>query len=101
MLPDALLFQGAEEPLDDPILLGRVGGNELLLQPIVSIGRAKLTTLKNQSVAPDHRGSPGGPLCPESIDASFLDGPLSFLGASSKSKLLAQQLLIAAVDHPH
>jgi hypothetical protein len=50
MLPDTFLLQATEEPFDDPVLLGRAGGNELLLQPIVPTGRAKPLTLKDQPV---------------------------------------------------
>jgi len=50
VLPDTLVFQASKEPLNQPILLGRIGCNELLLQPIVSTGLAKPATLENQPV---------------------------------------------------
>ncbi len=50
VLPDTLVFQASKEPLNQPILLGRIGRDELLLQPIVSTGRAKPATLENQPV---------------------------------------------------
>ena len=50
VLPDTLVFQTSKEPLNQPILLGRIGRDELLLQPIVSTGLAKSATLENQPV---------------------------------------------------
>src|SRR5262245_10641367 len=39
VLPDTFLFHAAEEPLDDPVLLRRVGGDELLGEPVVPTRR--------------------------------------------------------------
>ncbi len=50
LLPDTLFFETAKEPLNQPILLGRIRRDELLLQPIVSTGLAKPATLENQPV---------------------------------------------------
>ena len=50
VLPDTLVFQTPKEPLNHPILLGRIRRDELLLQPIVSTGLAKPATLENQPV---------------------------------------------------
>ena len=51
MLPDTFLLETAEEAFDDAILLGRIRRDELLLQPIVSTGLARLSaTLENQPV---------------------------------------------------
>jgi len=50
VLPDTLVFQTPKEPLNHPILFGRIRRDELLLQPIVSTGLAKPATLENQPV---------------------------------------------------
>ena len=41
VLPDALLFQRTEEALDHAVLLGCVGRDELLRQPVVAAGDAE------------------------------------------------------------
>src|SRR4029434_8012531 len=57
VLPDALLFQAAEEALDHPVLLRRVGRDELLREPIVTTRRPKAPALIDQPVVgADHRG---------------------------------------------
>src|SRR5271157_748790 len=57
VLPDALLFEAAKEALDEPILLRRIGRDELLAQAIVAAGGAKAPALKDQPiVAAHHRG---------------------------------------------
>jgi hypothetical protein len=50
VLPDTLVFQASKEPLNDPILLGGIGRDEFLLEPIISTGVAKSATLENQPV---------------------------------------------------
>lgn len=50
MLPHTLLFETPEEPFSDPILLGRVRRDELLLQSIVSTGLPKSTAPEDQPI---------------------------------------------------
>ena len=50
VLPDALFFETPKKPFNHPILFRRIGRDELLLQPIVSTGLAKPTTLEHQPV---------------------------------------------------
>lgn len=50
LLPDALLFQRSEPPFNHAILLGRVGRNKFLLQPIQPTGLPKATALEDQAV---------------------------------------------------
>lgn len=55
-LPGALLFQTAEEPLDQTVLLGRIGRRELLPEPVVPARLTEAATLEDEAVvAPDHR----------------------------------------------
>ena len=57
--PDALLFQAAEESLDDPVLLRAVRGDELLLEPVVLAGGPETAALEDQPiVAADNRRLP-------------------------------------------
>ena len=41
MLPDALFLGGLEEALDEAVLLGRIGRDELLSKPIVPAGSSE------------------------------------------------------------
>ena len=50
VLPDALFFETAKEPFDDPVLLRRVRGHECVVQPIVPTRLPKLTALEDQAV---------------------------------------------------
>src|SRR5262249_60070761 len=54
MLPDALLFQAAEEALYDPVLFWGVGRDELLAEAVVPARRPKPPTLKDESVVRSH-----------------------------------------------
>jgi len=59
VLPYTLLLEAAKEPLDDSVLLGRTGCDELLAQVIVTAGGAKAPALEDQPiVAAHHRGDP-------------------------------------------
>ncbi|HVN77551.1 MAG TPA: hypothetical protein VMW38_01005 [Terriglobia bacterium] len=51
VLPDALLLQTAEEPLDDLVLFCGLRSDELLGQPIVAAGSADSSTLEDQRVS--------------------------------------------------
>ena len=48
--PDTLLLETTEEALDETILVGCIGRNELLAQPVIAAGGAKAPTLKDESV---------------------------------------------------
>jgi hypothetical protein len=50
MLPDTLFFETPKEPLNDPVLLWRVGRDEFLLEPIVSARLAEPPTLEDQPI---------------------------------------------------
>ncbi len=79
VLPDTLVFQASKEPLNHPILLGRIGRDELLLQPIVSTGLAKPATLENQPVIAASDRRVRRPESPEALEAGGFDGALGFL----------------------
>ena len=58
VLPDTLLFQAPKEPFEHPVLLWRIGRDELLLQAIVATGLPKPPTLEDPTiVASMHGGS--------------------------------------------
>ena len=102
MLPNALLFQTAEESLDNPVLLGGIGGLELLGQPVVATSRPKPPALEDQPVvAAHHRGFAGGPQSSKASDAGLLDGSFGLLRSTPQSELLAHQFPIVTVDHPN
>lgn len=100
MLPDTLLFETAIEPLDEAVVLRRVGGNELLRQPIVQVGGAKAATLKDQPiVAPDLGRRPGGQEGPEGGQTGSFERPLGPLCPPAHGELIADQLAIVTINH--
>ena len=79
VLPDTLDFQPSKEPLNHPILLGRIGRDEFLLQPIVSTGLPKSAALDNQPVIAASDRRVRRPESPEALEAGGFDGALGFL----------------------
>ena len=99
VLPDALFVEAAEEPLDEPVRLRRVGREELLAQSIVPTGRPESATLVDHAiVAPDHRGGPRRAQCAESLEARVLKGTLGLLRAPATGTLPADTFPIVAVE---
>src|SRR5215831_7162671 len=81
VLPDTFLLHGAEEPLDDPVLLRRVGGDELLGEPIVPPRRSAAPTMAcSIIVGADNRRGPHRAQRAEPVQARLLERPLSLLG---------------------
>jgi len=56
--PGALFFEAFEETLDHLVLLGSVGGDELLAEAIVSTGGADATALDATEIGGARRGGP-------------------------------------------
>jgi hypothetical protein len=99
VLPDALLLEAPEEPLDDPVLLWGVRRDELLAQPIVPTGGAEAPALVDQPVvAPNDRGRSRGPQRPEPGQAGLLERTFRLLGPTPAGKLPADALPIMAVE---
>jgi len=67
MLPHALLLQAPEEALDHAVLLGGVGGNELLAETVVPESRPEPATLEDESVVTPRNG--GVPLGTQGTEA--------------------------------
>src|SRR5215813_14283293 len=81
VLPDTFLLRAAEKALDDPVLLGRIGGDELLGEPIVPTRRPEAPTLIDQAiVGADDRRGPHRAQRAEPVQARLLERPLSLLG---------------------
>jgi hypothetical protein len=45
--PDALLFKTTKEALDEAVLLGRIGCDEFLAQPVIAASGAKAPALED------------------------------------------------------
>ena len=55
--PDTFFFETTEEALDEPVLLRRVGSDELLTKPVIAASGAKAPALEDESViASNYRG---------------------------------------------
>ena len=84
MLPDTLLFQAAKESLNDPVLFGRIGSDELLCQSIIPAGRSEPPALEDQPVVTSyHRGPACGSEGSEAGKAGLLDGSFGLLPAGA------------------
>jgi hypothetical protein len=96
-LPDALLLEAPEEALDNPVLRGSVGRDELLTEAVVRTGRPEAPTLVEQAVVrADHRGRAGGPEGTEPSQAGLLESTFGLLSASLAGELPADALPIVA-----
>jgi hypothetical protein len=99
MLPDTLLLQTAEESLDDPVLLRRIGRDELLRQPIVPTSSPESPALEDQPVVASHdRRAARRSERAEASDTRLLDRSFGLLRSTTQGELPAQQLPIMAVD---
>src|SRR5215831_5545201 len=100
VLPDALFLEAAEEALDDPVLLRRVGGDELLGQSVVATGRPEPPTLIDESVVgAEHWCRPRRAQRAEPFEARFLERPLGLLGPPPQGKLVTDELAVVTIDH--
>src|SRR5660398_290322 len=99
MLPQALVLQTPEEALGHAVLLGGVGGDELLAETVVSESRPEPATLEYQSVVAPENGSVSlRTQRPEAGDAGFFHSPLRFLGPPPEGELITHDLSVVAVD---
>ena len=100
VLPDALLFETAKEAFDEAVLLGGIGRNELLAQPVIAAGGAKAPALEDESIiAAHHRGRTVGAQRAEARQAGLLERPLGFLGATAQGELIAGHFAIVTIDN--
>src|SRR5262245_14833712 len=83
VLPDAFFLQAPKEALHDPVLLRRVGRDELLAEAVVLASRPKPPALEDEPVvtAQDRRGAVGTERA-EALDTRGLERPLRLLGAA-------------------
>src|SRR5680860_961837 len=99
VLPHALLLQAPEEALDHAVLLGGVGGDELLAKTVVPESRPEPATLEYQSVVAPENGSVSlRTQRSEASDAGFFQSPLRFLGPPTEGELITHDLSVVAVD---
>ena len=100
VLPDAFLFQAAEEPLNHSVLLRRVGRDVFLFQPIEPARLPEPAALKDQPViAANDWCLRRWPQSAEAPQASLLQCSLRFLSPASKGELIANYLAVVAINH--
>src|SRR5271167_2367208 len=98
--PDTLLLETAKEALDEAILLGRIGRNELLAQPVIATGGAKAPALEDKSIVTAYyRCRTFRAHSAEARQASLLERPLGFLGTTAQREFIAGHLPIVTVDN--
>jgi hypothetical protein len=99
MEPGTLLFQAAEEALDQAVLLRGVRGDELLCQAVIAAGATEPAALKDEAViAPEYRGGALGAEGPEAEDAGILQGALGLPGSPPEGQLVADDGAVVAVN---
>ena len=99
LLPDALFFETAEEPFDDPILFRRIRCDELLRQPIIPTGLAKPPTLEDEAVVAPQDWRSYRPQRPKPGETGRFDRPFRLFCATPQGELVADHLPIVTVDH--
>jgi hypothetical protein len=99
VLPDALLFETAEESLDDPVLLWGIGGDELLGKSVVAQSFPESSALEHKAVVTAYdRHLTVRSQSAEAGKTGFLQSPFCFLGSSPKRELVSDDLPVMAVD---
>src|SRR5579885_487062 len=102
MLPDTLFCATANDPLDDPVLLRRVGRDELLAQAIVATGRPEPAALEDEPVvATALRGWPRWAQSPEAGEARGFHRPFRLRGPAAPRVLGSEQKPLALVLDLH
>ena len=91
VLPDTFLLRAAEKALDDPVLLGRVGGDELLSQAVIATRRPEAAALIDEPVvgADDWR-RPRWAQRAEPCQTGLLECPLGLFGPSPQGELMTR-----------
>jgi len=98
-LADKLLFEAAEEAVDQPVLLGGLGRDELLRQPVIPAGGAEAAALEDQAVVGTHdRSFARRSLGCEAPQAVLRQRTFRLIGTIAKSQLVADDLSVMAVD---
>ena len=99
VLPDALFFETAKEPFDDPVLLRRVRGHECVVQPIVPTRLPKLTALEDQAVVTAENRRSRRPQRSEPGETGGFHGALRRLRPTPQGELVAPHFAVVTVDH--
>src|ERR1700728_44443 len=98
--PNALLFETSKEALDETILLGRIGRNELLAQPVIAAGGAKAPALEDESiVAAYYRCRTFRAESAEARQTGLLERPLGFPGATAQREFIAGHFPVVAINN--
>ena len=93
VLPNTLLFQAAEESLDDPVSFGRVWSDQILRQSVFSSSYPEPEALEDQPVVASHHGSSTGrSQGSKTCDKDLLDGSFGLLLSTTKSRLIGRLL---------
>ena len=98
VLPDALLFQTPKKPFDHPVLLWRVGRDELLLETIVATGLPESLTLKDQVVVAPEDRRPHGPQRPKPRKTGRFHRALGLLRATPQGELVTDQFAVMEAE---
>ena len=99
MLPHTFLLETPKEPLDDPVLFGRIGRDELLLELIVATGLTEPTTLKDEAIVAAEDWRPHRTQRPEALQTRRFDRPFCLLRSTTERKLVPDHFPIMTVDH--
>src|ERR1700728_3499982 len=98
--PNALLFETSKEALDETILLGRIGRNELLAQPVIATGGAKAPALEDKSIVTAYyRCRTFRAHSAEARQASLLERPLGFPGTTAQREFIAGHFPVVTINN--
>lgn len=102
VLPGAFLFEGADEALAQPVLLGRVGRDVFLREAVVAHESTVASRAKDKAVVVaqvEACGSATGGA--EAMEQGIFQSTLGSLGSGGVCQLPAEDLARAAVDDRH
>lgn len=98
VLPDTLFFETPKEPLDDPILRRRIGGDELLLESIIPTGLPKSPTLEVQPIVTAQNRCAHGTERAKSLQTGGFERSLDLLRPTPDGKLIPDDFAIMTIN---
>lgn len=99
VLPGAFFLEAPEKALDQPVLLGCIRSNELLCQTVGTASPPEPLALEDQTVVTtDDRAVLWNTESAKTLQTSFLQGSLRFLGSAPEGELITQELAVVTID---
>ena len=99
VLPDTLFFETAKEPLNNPVLLRRVGRDEFLLEAIVATGLSKSTALEAQPIVASENRRPARTERAEPLETGGFHCAFRLLRPTPQCEFVPDHFPIMTINH--